>query len=197
MPAEPKYIRDFKAFTRGDPTIADLASLEAEIYGTNDRARAVMLGAIVEISLQRFLKNKTRPTLTSDDGRLLFDFRGPLGDFASKTLIAYAFNMFGPDTRHDLDIVRVMRNEFAHSRKSFNFTTPQVAAVCAELKAPNSTGGFIPMRWLEAVSEDELGEASDKCHPRTRYISTCHILAERLLSNISTMPLDHAPLDMP
>lgn len=197
MPAEPKYIRDFKSFTRGEPTMADLASLEAEIYGTNDRARAVMLGALVEVALQQFLHNKTRPTLTSDDGRSLFDFRGPLGDFASKTLVAYAFNMFGPDTRHDLDLVRVMRNEFAHSRKSFDFTTPAVAAVCAQLRAPDAPGAFIPHRWMAAAEEDELENASNKNHPRTRYVSTCHILAERLFSNISTMPLDHPPLDMP
>jgi hypothetical protein len=194
---DPKYIRDLKTFTRGDVTVADLVRLEAEIYGANDRARAVMLGAVVETSLEIFLRNKTRPTLNSDDNRQLFDFRGPLGDFASKTLLAYAFNMFGPDTRHDLDLVRLLRNEFAHSRKSFDFTTPAIAAVCAQFRAPDAPGAFIPRRWLETVPHEELANASDKNHPRTRYIATCHILAERLLSNSSSLPLDAPPLDMP
>jgi hypothetical protein len=92
MPSEPIYIRKFKAFARGNPTFADLPKLEAEVYGANDRARAVMLGAIVETSLEIFLRNKTRPSLNADDCRLLFDFRGPLGDFASKILVGYAFN---------------------------------------------------------------------------------------------------------
>jgi hypothetical protein len=197
MPTEPAYIRNFKAFARGNPTFSHLQTLEAEIYGTNDRARAVMLAAIVETSLETFLHNKTRPSLNADDNRLLFDFRGPLGDFASKTLIGYAFNFFGPDTRHDLELVRLIRNEFAHSRISFEFTTPVVADVCRQLRAPDAPGAFIPRGYLQAASDDDLADASDKAHPRTRYISTCHILAERLLTNASSTPSDQPPFDMP
>ena len=64
-----------------------------------------MLSAMVETCLEIFLRNKARPTLNSDDTRLLFDLRGPLGDFSSKIFVAYAFNLFGPETRHDLDLI--------------------------------------------------------------------------------------------
>ena len=42
-----KYIRDLKAFARGDIQRSDLPRLEAELYGTNDRARVAMLGSFV------------------------------------------------------------------------------------------------------------------------------------------------------
>jgi hypothetical protein len=198
MPTEPTYIRNFKAFTRGDLTFADLPKLEDELYGSNDRASAVMLAAVVETSLEIFIRSKIRPTFNSDDMRLLFDFRGALGDFASKTLIAYSFNFFGPDTRHDLDLIRVMRNEFAHSRRSFDFEAPAVTAVCQYLRAPDSVGAFIPHGYLASVRHEELAAASDKTHPRTRYIMTCHIVSERLLRNAGSVALNGiAPPDLP
>jgi hypothetical protein len=58
MPREPQYIRDFKKFAAGDPVFGDLPKLEAEVYGTNDRARSVMLAAIVETSLEIFLRRQ-------------------------------------------------------------------------------------------------------------------------------------------
>jgi hypothetical protein len=196
MPREPQYIRDFKKFAAGDPVFGDLPKLEAEVYGTNDRARSVMLAAIVETSLEIFLRRQTRPSLSTDDARLLFDFRGPLGDFSSKILVGYAFNFYGPNTRHDLDLVRTLRNGFAHARISFDFTTTAVAAVCTQLRAPDDPGAFIPHGWLSAVPHEDLGDASDKTHPRTRYIATCHILSERFLSNAGRSP-DPRPRDMP
>lgn len=56
-----KYIRDLKAFARGDIQRSDLPRLEAELYGTNDRARVAMLGSFVDTLLQRFLKTQMRP----------------------------------------------------------------------------------------------------------------------------------------
>jgi hypothetical protein len=148
MAREPAYIRNFKVLSRANPTFGDLPKLEAEVYGSNDRASAVMLSSVLETSLEIFLRNKTRPSLNADDTGLLFDWTGPLADFGSKILVGYAFNLFGPDTRHDLDLIRIMRNGFAHSRISFDFTTPAVAAVCHQLRAPDSPGAFIPHTWL-------------------------------------------------
>ena len=81
--ADPAYVRNFKTFTKGTISQADLPALEAEMYGANDRAAAVMLSSVTEFCLEVFLRRKTRPTFSVDDMRLLFDFRGPLGDFSS------------------------------------------------------------------------------------------------------------------
>jgi hypothetical protein len=194
MPDEPAYVRNLKAFARGSLTPEDLPKLEAELYGASDRASAVMLASILESSLEIFLRSKTRPSLNSEDNRILFDFSGPLGTFSSKIIVGYAFNWYGPDTRRDLDLIRLMRNEFAHSRKSFNFETPQIADVCQQLRSPDWPGAFIPHGFLEAVPDEDLGDAASKEHPRTRYISACHVLSERLLGNsrkaAGPMPVD-------
>jgi hypothetical protein len=197
MPREPAYIRTFKTFAKGNPSFGDLPNIEAEVYGGNDRARAVMLSAILETSLEIFIRNKTRPSLNADDTSRLLDQSGLLGDFGAKILAGYAFNFYGPDTRHDLDLIRILRNGFAHSRIHFQFTTSEVAGVCSQLRAPDSAGAFIPHAWLRLASKDDLSDAADTKHPRTRYVMTCHIIAERLLSNVSNAPLDQVPLDLP
>jgi hypothetical protein len=184
MRSDARYVKDFYDFTQGPLTFADLPQLEAEIYGGNDRARAVMLGSMVETALHTFLRKHTRPSLTKTDDQLLFDYRGPLGTFSAKILVGYTFNLYGPNTRHDLDLIRIMRNQFAHSRKSFDFESPAVAAVCAQLRLPDQPGAFIPAGYLGIVPHEELPKARDKAHPRTRFIMTCHVIADRLLRNV-------------
>jgi hypothetical protein len=188
MPKDPAYIRNFKKFAQGAPTASDLPRLEAELYGSSDRASAVMLGSIVEAALENFLRSKIRPSLNADDIRLLFEFSGVLGTFGAKIIAAYAFNWYGPETRHDLDLIRTIRNEFAHSRKSFGFLDTPVAEICTNLKSPDWPGSFIPKGSLDLASDDELREAADKTHPRTRFRSACHTISHRLLSQAAGNP---------
>jgi hypothetical protein len=183
MADDPKHIRDFKALCRGDVTLAGLSDIEAELYGGSDRARAVLLASFVENALQAFLQLKLRPSYPVKEYRLLFGAMAPIGTFSAKILLGYAFNWFGPDTYHDLNLIRELRNGFAHSRNSFPFETPEVAEVCKRLKAPDTGGSFIPKSYLEMVPIEELPAASNKRHPRTRYLSACHTIAQRLLSN--------------
>jgi hypothetical protein len=181
MATEPAYIKNLKALTRGDPTFAEIEALERELYGANDRATAVMLGSMVEISLQRLLGTLLRANLNSSDRSKIFEYEGALGTFASKTVMAYALKLIGPIVRADLDLIRLLRNEFAHSRKPFGFSTPEVKAVCDRLQMPDRPGAYIPHGFLERVPIEELKAAGDKANPRTRYITACHNLAYRML----------------
>lgn len=197
MANDPIYIREFKKLLKGEITAADLSAIEGELYGASDRARAVLLASFVENALQRFVQSKLRPSFQSGDYRHLFGFDAPLGTFSAKILIAYAFNWYGPDTRHDLNLIRELRNGFAHSRNSFEFETPAVAAMCRELRAPDSPGSFIPPSYIATVEHEKLPEARDKKHPRTRFLSACHTVSERLLSNSGLAGISSHILDLP
>jgi hypothetical protein len=199
MATDPVYIRQFKELIKDNNiTEADIAAIEAELYGGSDRATGVLLASFVENGLNTFLRAQTRPSFSEYDKGLLFGMNSPLGTFSAKIIAAYSFNWFGPDTRHDLNLIRVLRNGFAHSRNSFTFETPQVAAVCAQLRAPESPGAFIPHGYLSIVTDDELQNASNLKHPRTRFIATCHMISGRLLSNSQNITgVLSAPLDMP
>ena len=119
---DPSYIRDFKAFTKGPLRFVDLKRLDGELYGENDRALGVLRASLLEAALETYLMSYVRPSFNADLTRRLFEFSGILGPFGAKITIAYAFNWIGPETRHDLELIRQIRNEFAHCRKALAFT---------------------------------------------------------------------------
>lgn len=183
MPTEPAYIRNLKAFTRGDLTIKDLPALEDEMYSSSARSTVLMTCAVLEMCLTIFLRDKMRPTTTSDDDRRLFDPGGPLCDLSAKNMIGYAFNWYGPETKKDIDLIRILRNEYAHSRRSFDFSAHEVTEFCKHLHSPDWPGVFIPHAYLASARHEELPIVTDKTHPRTRYVTACHNLSEHLLQN--------------
>jgi DNA-binding MltR family transcriptional regulator len=90
-----------------------------------------ILGAVmVEHELDHLLRSKLKH---KDDKtwETLTDDRGPLNSFHSKIAMGYALGIYDQGMRSDLDIVRNIRNAFAHSKKLIQFNDP---AVLAELK---------------------------------------------------------------
>ncbi|BDV33360.1 hypothetical protein [Methylocystis iwaonis] len=174
--SDPKYLSDLRKYGSGDPTQDDLQSLEAELYEGPDRAMAVVMGSLVERSLGKLLRNHMR----EDEVEELFKPSGVLGDFSSKIEMSYALKLVGRVTRHDLNIIRLLRNQFAHSRRPIQFTTDVVKRCCNELSYPDMPSVFIPFDYLNKVTEARLAEASDKTHPRTRFMVTCNEIAQRI-----------------
>jgi hypothetical protein len=182
MADDPKYIKDFKTLWRSEPlTEEDEAAVEREAYVRgNDRATVIMFGSYVERSLNYVLLHAMRQDLNSDARKRLFEYEGSLGLFSAKIITAYAFKLIGPICLHDLDLVRLLRNGFAHSRMHFNFTTPQVSAICQHLSLIERADSILPPSYMGAISDDDLKEAADKSHPRTRFVATCHELVHRM-----------------
>ncbi len=62
----------------------------------------------------------------------------PLSSFAARIDLAYAIGLIDKDTRHDLDVIRHIRNEFAHSLGSHYFEEDQsIADRCRDLVIGN------------------------------------------------------------
>jgi hypothetical protein len=88
---------------------------------------------------------------------------------------------YGSTTRSDLDLIRLLRNTFAHSRMPFDFGTPEVRAVCDQLKIVDFPESQIPYGYLNRISDGKLKGAPDLTDPKTRFISTCHNISYRML----------------
>lgn len=183
MAKDPSYIRNFRAIARADPTFEHLEALEKELYSSNsDRATVVMSGSFVEASLERLLLSKMRNDLNGADKQKLFEYEGAAGTFSSKIILAYAFNVIGKHTRHDLDIIRLLRNEVAHSKMPFNFKAPEVRAVCDQFRIVEVSGSTIPHGYVRrAAACGKQEEASDINDPKTRFVATCHSIAYRMI----------------
>jgi hypothetical protein len=165
-----KSLAAFKQLHRGDPTLADADELENEIRGQSDRAAALISASILENRLEIVLTSLMR-SLTQGEHNELFRGEGPLATFAKKTKLAYAFNVFGSATRRDLDIIREIRNAFAHSRIPFGFNTQELATLCGFLHSADLN--------LEANPPIEF-PAAQRNDPKGRYIIACRVIGYHL-----------------
>jgi hypothetical protein len=173
---DPKYLVDVKKHGAGDPTKDDIHALEHEMYNSPDRASAIVLGSLVEKAIEKLLRTNLRPQGINE----LFKHTGLLGDFSAKIQMGYALRLFGGQTRKDLNIIRTLRNQFAHSRRPIEFSTPVVKRCCDELTYPDAPGVHISFNYLNKVSDELLREAADNKHPRTRYFMSCNEIAQRV-----------------
>ena len=152
-----------------------------EFYAGSDRAAVILQASNVENILQSVLQKKMRQPLASEFRERLFDGNGPLATFSNKILVGYALGLFGSVFRHDLDLIRELRNGFAHTRHPMTLSTPHVAEVCKFLKLPDdkklrATG---PQPYYDRYPD--LAVAADQSHPRTRFTVACHTISVRLL----------------
>ena len=117
-----------------------------------------------------------RNDLNSGDRKQLLE------NFSAKIAMAYAFRLIGPITRFDLDLIRFIRNEFAHSRMPLTFQTAEVKAVCDHLRIVDFPGSLTPYGPLHRAPESELAVLTDKTQPKTRFICACHTISYRMIA---------------
>src|SRR5271165_1082562 len=93
-----------------------------------DRYIALVSGTL----LDHALKTAISKHLISEDKDLLYSIvddydRSPLGTFSAKIKIAHALGIVDDTTRNNLDVLRSIRNNFAHSVIEFEFASSECA----------------------------------------------------------------------
>jgi DNA-binding MltR family transcriptional regulator len=125
---------------------------------------AVMLEHEVDLLLRRkFLRrdDSAWETLVSE--------QGPLRTFSSKIITGFAFKLYDEKVKFDLDVVREIRNAFAHSRKMLNFDDPLIIAKLLSVRT-------LPPRFARELQRQPTKEAA-----KATYINLCFELVLRLL----------------
>lgn len=64
---------------------------------------------------------------------LVAEYPGPLSNLSARTLAAHALGLISNDERAEIDLIRKVRNEFAHAVK-MSFDDGKVPSLCATLK---------------------------------------------------------------
>jgi hypothetical protein len=114
--------------------IPDDRATQALLHGLNmhesdfvDRSVAIIGSSLVEKALEIAILGKFIP-LGDEARKRLFEYehRGPLCDFSARIKVAGALDLIGPKTQADLDLLREVRNAFAHSPTLLKFSTPEV-----------------------------------------------------------------------
>ena len=114
----------------------DWAELSSQLGQETDRGAALvgaaflenMLGALIE----DFLLDDRKITKKLLKGPL-----APFGNFHSRMIASYSLGLISADELHDLDIIRDVRNDFAHTAKSMSFSTSSVRTKLEKLRVPH------------------------------------------------------------
>jgi hypothetical protein len=140
---------------------------------------AILMEAMVDSHLQSYLLFRMRPDLSNDEVDRLTGSEGLIGTLSRKIVLAWVFDLIGPITRDDLDHIRQIRNEFAHTRRPLDFRRKEMADVCAQLKFCDLDGVDVPTSYLEGAPDRESAKSLQNA--RTRYFTTCHAIVSRMM----------------
>ena len=94
--------------------------------------------------------------------------------------MAFALKLFGEVTKHDLKIIRELRNGFAHNRHPLTFATPEVADMCKHLKLPDTKHKAIPEAYARLAKDKDA--AMDNNNPKTRFVAACFTISLVLMA---------------
>lgn len=106
-----------------------------QIQKDSDRAAGIVAAAIVEQRLAEFLQSRFPETKLAERLTLkLFNSTSPLGSFSAKIDAAYLFGYISEDAQSDLQVIKEIRNRFAHSLDIDSFERPEIKSRCENLK---------------------------------------------------------------
>ncbi|WP_159069186.1 hypothetical protein [Burkholderia metallica] len=90
----------------------DYVKIVRSLLGESERAAVVLAAARLDVELENAIKHVLMPFPGGNDP--LFDADRALGTFSAKILIAHRLGIISLEFEHALQILRKIRNDFAH-----------------------------------------------------------------------------------
>jgi DNA-binding MltR family transcriptional regulator len=119
--------------SRATLTADDFSALMNALANPSPIAAAIIGAVMVEHELEQFVRRRLSRK-DDDTWRELVSDRGPLGTFSQKIVLGYAFGIYDEATRDNLNVVRSIRNAFAHSKKLIDFDNELIIAELKKIK---------------------------------------------------------------
>ena len=112
--------------------VAEVVEFRKELTKESDRGCALFAIAYLGKALSDLLYVSVvfEPKKVEKD---LFDFNSPLGSFSSRIKMAYYLGKISKSMRRNLDLLRKIRNKFAHHPNVVSFDDKSVASQCRDL----------------------------------------------------------------
>lgn len=108
--------------------LKDMDLILAQVRGQNARAAITVGASCVAHALEQLLQSRLRSPQTNREKEVLFSDFGILGSFSEQIWMSYFMNLIGPKTRHDLDILRIIRNVAAHDMNPVSFDDEPISS---------------------------------------------------------------------
>ena len=112
---------------------AGAAIMTAAQGSDSDRAAALIMASFVDIAMNGLIIYAIRVSDQTAVNQLFMSDQSPLYDFGAKITFCKAVHIIGNDTAYNLDIIRKIRNTFAHALDDINFKTKEISKACSLL----------------------------------------------------------------
>lgn len=113
----------------------DISLLLREIESTNDRSTAIMGSSFLDHFIGLAITSRLRPISRTLQDKL-FEGSGPFATFSAKINVGFALSLYEDEARHDLHLIRDIRNDFAHSMTPRRFGDIDIRKLCDQLRSP-------------------------------------------------------------
>lgn len=145
-----------------------------ELTEQTDRGAALLAAAYLDDALKEMLQK--RFVGQQNETVKAFQGNGPLATFSSRIMIAFLLGLITEMERRDMDLIRRIRNDFAHLHEAVDFSEPPHSQRCLELA----------MR----TEFERLNVSPNKLEPRQLFIGTsCFHVINLVLRTTALCPL--------
>lgn len=135
-----------------EPYVDELNSLFESLHEHDDRGLVLTIAAFAEDTLELLLLNYLREPKQAK--KLVNGFNAPLGTFSARIKAAYVFGLMRNDGYQTLEILRKIRNKFAHNWNGVSLDRQDIESLINQ---------FSPSRREEyGVGESDPGKASGR-----------------------------------
>jgi hypothetical protein len=154
------------------PTQDELQLAWDEVDRNSSHRSAAIVGSAFVENAVRYAVSRRLFQLTDKEREKLFGSAGPLASFNVLIDVAYGLGIYRSLVRHDLHVIRRIRNAFAHAMKSIDFDTPEIVH---EIKS------FQFMRWRDSQPSGLAfgGPAFDNPHRET-FARICRVFVNEI-----------------
>ncbi len=152
--------------SRRDPDEDEYDAATREMHEGSDRVAGILGCALVENALLAALASNLANVF--DDSALFVDQNAPFSTFKQRIIAGQALGLYTSAAAKDMDIIRDIRNQFAHALLSINFLNTHIAKACDGLR-------------LHEPRPEQTLEGREISPTRWRFESACWGLSYNLL----------------
>lgn len=128
-----------------DP-LTDWMGFYQELQSESPRAAVIIAGAFLDAQLRNLLSK-----YFIDDSKIVNELLGtennadcPLSSFSSRIKAAYCLGLLSKGLYDDLNMIKKIRNKFAHKMHGYTFDEPEVVSWCKSLKLAKVITDAVP-----------------------------------------------------
>jgi hypothetical protein len=129
--------RTLRDLSRERPTDEEALALVDAAQSGSPIVTAILGQALVEHNLEEIIRTRFKNKDDASWGRMTGD-NGPLSSFSQKIIMGHALGIYKEDTRINLNIIKNVRNVFAHSKKIISFDNTLISNELGQFKIPKN-----------------------------------------------------------